>query len=235
MADVTHIESRLRELSDRQRAEALQRFFKTGPGEYGEGDVFLGIRVPKLRELAKEYESIGIHGAVTLLRSPVHEQRLLSLLILVRIYSKGDQAVKERVYDIYLEHSEFVNNWDLVDTTAPHIVGRHLLDRDKGPLYVLARSPSLWERRIAVVSTLWFIRKGHHSETFRIGEILLLDKEDLIHKAVGWMLREVGKRDGRALEGFLKAHYGNLPRTTLRYAIERFPEPRRRRFLKGDF
>jgi len=230
---VRRIQSRLKKLANKEYAEVSRRFFKTGPGEYGEGDQFLGIRVPLLRKLAKEYETIAVDEAEDLLQSMIHEERLLALFILIRIYSRGDNAVKKQIYSLYLNNTGFINNWDLVDGSAAHIVGHFLQDRNKKPLHRLAKSESLWERRISIIATFCFIKQGQFTETLKIASTLLNDKEDLIHKAVGWMLREVGKRDLPAEEAFLKAHYRNMPRTMLRYAIERFPEPKRQRYLKG--
>jgi len=231
--DVHTIKSKLKELANKENAEIAQRFFKTGPGEYGEGDKFLGIRVPVLRKLAKEYQTITVEEAEHLLKSPIHEERLLSLFILIGIYSKGEEAVKKGIYKLYLNNTKFINNWDLVDTSAEHIVGNFLLNKGKNPIYRLAKSEDLWERRISIMSTLYFIKQGQYSETMKISKVLLHDNEDLIHKAVGWMLREVGKRNLLLEEEFLKKYYKEMPRTMLRYAIERFPEPKRLRYLKG--
>ena len=230
---VDDIRRRLEKLADTEKAQVLQRFFKTGPGEYGEGDVFLGIKVPELRRLAKEYKGITLKEAKQLLRSPIHEQRLLALLILIRSFSKGDEGTKKRIYDLYLKNTQYINNWDLVDVSAEHVVGAYLMERSKTPLYGLAKSDSLWERRISILSTFHYIRRGQFSQSLKISKMLLSDKEDLIHKAVGWMLREVGKRHLPTEEKFLRAHYKRMPRTMLRYAIERFPERKRQRYLKG--
>jgi 3-methyladenine DNA glycosylase AlkD len=227
------IQQKLRKLGDEERAKASQRFFKTGPGEYGEGDVFLGISVPKLRKLAKEYKDLTLEETRVLLRSAVHEERLLSLFILIGRFVRGDESEREKAYNLYLNNTRFINNWDLVDASAGHIVGAFLADKEKAPLYRLAASKSLWERRVAIISTFYFIRQDKFSETLKISEKLLSDKEDLIHKAVGWMLREVGKRDLKTEENFLKRYYKKMPRTMLRYAIERFPEPKRQDYLKG--
>ena len=227
------IQAKLRGLAKKENAEVAQRFFKTGPREYGERDKFLGIRVPVLRKLATEYQAISVEEAEKLLKSPIHEERLLALFILIRIYSKGAEPVKKRIFDLYLDNTEYINNWDLVDTSAEHIVGNFLLDKRKGPLYRLAKSKILWKRRISIMATFCFIKRLQYSDTLKISEILLHDKEDLIHKAVGWMLREVGKRNLPLEEEFLKAHYKDMPRTMLRYAIERFPESKRQRYLKG--
>ena len=230
---VDDIRRRLEKLADKEKAQVVQRFFKTGPGEYGEGDVFLGIKVPELRRLAKEYEGIDLKEAKQLLRSPIHEQRLLALLILIRSFSKGDGGTKKRIYDLYLKNTQYINNWDLVDVSAEHIVGAYLMERSKTPLYGLAKSDSLWERRISILSTFHYIKRGQFSQTLKISKMLLSDEEDLIHKAVGWMLREVGKRHLPTEEKFLRAHYKMMPRTMLRYAIERLPERKRQRYLKG--
>jgi 3-methyladenine DNA glycosylase AlkD len=227
------VRKRLKKLGTRERAEVSQRFFKTGPGQYGEGDVFLGVRVPELRRLAKEFKDLASREIQGLLRSEVHEERLVALLILVRNYPKADQQAQKRIYGLYMGHLRFVNNWDLVDVSAEHVVGAFLRDKDKSPLYRLARSKDLWERRVSVLATFHYIKRNEFSETLKIARMLLLDEEDLIHKAAGWMLREVGKRDLAVEEKFLKTHYLKMPRTMLRYAIERFPEPKRQRYLKG--
>jgi 3-methyladenine DNA glycosylase AlkD len=227
------VRKRLKKLGTRERAEVSQRFFKTGPGQYGEGDVFLGVRVPELRRLAKEFKDLASREIQGLLRSEVHEERLVALLILVRNYPKADQQAQKRIYGLYMGHLGFVNNWDLVDVSAEHVVGAFLRDKDKSPLYRLARSKDLWERRVSVLATFHYIKRNEFSETLKIARMLLLDEEDLIHKVVGWMLREVGKRDLAVEEKFLKTHYLKMPRTMLRYAIERFPEPKRQRYLKG--
>ncbi|MET0646794.1 MAG: DNA alkylation repair protein [Pyrinomonadaceae bacterium] len=230
---VAELQERLAALGDPRVAEASRRFFKTGPGEYGEGDLFRGIRVPVLRGLAREYEAVSLPEAERLLGSPFHEDRLLALLILVRLYSKGDSAGREEIYRLYLKNTRYVNNWDLVDSSAEHIVGAFLWDRARGPLRRLSKSADLWERRIAVIATFHFIKRGEVGETFNLARTLLSDREDLIHKAVGWMLREAGKRDPEAEERFLKEHHARMPRVMLRYAIEKFPEEKRRRYLKG--
>ena len=230
----SEIQVRLRSLGNAEAAAFAARYFKTGPGQYGEGDVFLGIRVPVMRKLAAEYKALGLDPAIELLRSEVHEDRLLALLILVRQAAKADGEGRKRIYDLYLGHTRFVNNWDLVDVSAPTIVGGHLVDRSRQPLDRLAGSRSLWERRIAVIATLHFIRLGDFADTLRIAERLLGDREDLIHKAAGWMLREVGKRDQAVLEGFLGRHCRVMPRTMLRYAIERLPGGEAKGFLRRE-
>jgi 3-methyladenine DNA glycosylase AlkD len=233
MKTARNIRKSLKKLGSRKRAGLLQGFFKTGPGEYGEGDVFLGIKVPVLRKFAKGCEGLPVREVVSLLRSRIHEERLLALLLLVSGFRKGSEKEKKIIYDLYLKNTGFINNWDLVDLTAPHIVGGFLESRSRRPIHRLARSKSLWERRIAIVSTAYFIRNDDFSDTLRIAKVLLADREDLIHKAVGWMLREVGKKDRSVEEAFLKACYKKMPRTMLRYAIERFPESRRQKYLKG--
>lgn len=225
------VQQRLRALADPQRAVGVARFFKTGPGEYGAGDRFLGISVPVLRKLAREYQDLGTAEVLKLVTSTWHEERLLALFILVRQFQRGDQAARAAVYRAYMAHRKHVNNWDLVDSSAEHIVGAYLRDRDRRVLLRLARSKSLWDRRIAVLSTFHYIRHGEYDDTIRLAELLLDDRHDLIHKAVGWMLREIGNRDRRALEKFLSEHARRMPRTMLRYAIERLPLPLRRRYL----
>ena len=233
---MTHqkIKKRLKQLANREKAEVLQRFFKTGPGEYGEGDVFIGVKVPDLRKVEKDFQDISTEDVIVLLESAIHEEKLLALLILVRKYVKGNQTAQKRIFRLYLKKTKFINSWDLVDGSAHHIVGDYLMDKNKAPLYRLAKSEDLWERRIAIVATLYFIKHGKYEETLKIAKTLLTDKEDLIHKAVGWMLREIGKRDMTFEEMFLKQHYKEMPRTMLRYAIEKFPEPKRQKYLKGE-
>ncbi len=231
---VRDIQQRLEALGDPEIAAHSQRFFKTGPGQYGEGDIFRGIRVPALRKLAKQYKALPLDETTALLHSPFHEDRLLALIILTHAFSKGDESLKKTIYDLYLANTKWINNWDLVDSSAHKIVGPFLMDRSRAPLYRLARSASLWERRIAIISTFAFINRDQFEDSLAIAEILLADKEDLIHKAVGWVLREVGKRNFDVEEGFLLQHYRAMPRTMLRYAIEKFPEPRRQRYLKGE-
>ena len=228
------VQKRLKKLANPEHAAISQRFFKTGPGEYGEGDVFIGIRVPVLRKLTGEFKNLPVHEAEILLQSPIHEERLLAILLFVHIFKKGDDDIKKTIYHLYLKSTEFINNWDLVDTSAEHIVGAYLMDKNKRPLYRLAKSRQLWERRIAIMATFHFVKHHEFSETLKISNLLLCDRHDLIHKATGWMLREIGKRDLRTEETFLKAHYKKMPRTMLRYAIEKFPENRRQRYLKGN-
>lgn len=228
------LQDHLNHLTNPETAAFLQRFFKTGPGEYGEGDRFLGIRVPVLRKLAWQYQDIPLEECNNLLHSEYHEARLLALLILVRMYyNSDDEGVRDAIYRLYLDRTAYINNWDLVDSSAEHIVGHYLWERDRSALYDLAHSESLWERRIAIMSTFHFIKAGSFNETLRIAEILVSDSHDLIHKAVGWMLREIGKRDRAVAEGFLRQHYQQMPRTMLRYAIEKYPEALRQDYLHG--
>jgi 3-methyladenine DNA glycosylase AlkD len=227
------LKQQLRALANPEDAAFLQRFFKTGPGEYGEGDSLLGIRVPALRKLAREHRDLPLPEILEVLRSPWHEERLLALYLLLQAFSKGDATAREEIYLSYLSHARFINNWDLVDASAGGIVGAYLWPENVGPLATLARSPTLWERRIAIVATLHFIRQGSFGPTIEISELLLRDPHDLIHKAVGWMLREVGKRDQEVLERFLRQHCREMPRTMLRYAIERFPAPLRAAYMSG--
>ncbi len=226
--------ARLRTLGDPETAQVLRGFFKTGPGQYGEGDVFLGIKVTPLRLLARDFQTLPLPEAEKLLRSELHEARMLALLILVRAFGRGDDSARTAVYDLYRSNTARINNWDLVDASAEHIVGGYLAERDRQPLYELAASAGLWERRIAIVATQHFIRQGDFADTLKLAALLLADRADLIHKAVGWMLREIGKRDEATAEAFLREHYRRMPRTMLRYAIERLPEPRRREYLCGE-
>ena len=226
------LKAELEKLGDREKAKDLQWFFKTGPGEYAEGDRFIGITVPRLRELAKRYPTLTLPEALRLLRSRIHEARFLALLLLMQQYRQADLPGKKRIYQAYLGHTAYINNWDLVDVSAKGIIGAFLEDKDRAPLYKLARSHSLWERRIAVLSTFWFIAKDDFKESLALGALLVADPHDLIHKAVGWMLREIGKKDLVAEEKFLKKYGAVMPRTMLRYAIERFPEAKRQSYLR---
>lgn len=231
---LTDIRRDVRELSNTRDAEFLQRFFKTALGEYGEGDRFLGVRVPQLRALVRTHRGLAHEDAIELLHSHWHEERLLALLLFVEKYRRGAAPERERIYQAYMTNTAYINNWDLVDASAEHIVGPHLDPDDIGVLERLAVSDSLWERRIAILSSFHWIRQGTFHPTLRLAEILLTDSHDLIHKAVGWMLREVGKRNIEREEEFLKMHYRVMPRTMLRYAIERLPETRRQQYLRGD-
>ncbi len=219
-----------------KKAVNLSRFFKTGKGEYGEGDLFYGLTVPESRKIALKYNDLLLSDVKKLLTSRVHEERLIGLLILVSKYKKGDETMKKKIFDFYISNTKGINNWDLVDLTAPKIVGDYLLDKDKSILEKLARSENLWERRIAIIATFQFIcLDRNYDATFKIANQLLSDKHDLIQKAVGWMLREVGKRISEERERvFLDAHYKNMGRTALRYAIERFPDELRLKYMKGD-
>ena len=228
------IHARLQQLGNPDDARFLQRFFRTGPGEYGEGDRFLGIRVPVLRSLVREHRGVALDDAAQLLRSPWHEARLFALLLLVDAYRRGTADARDAIYRLYLDHTAYVDNWDLVDTSAPYIVGAHLEAGDRRVLERLARSASLWERRIAMLATQHFIRGGEFGTALRIAEMLVDDGHDLIHKAVGWMLREVGNRDRAAEEAFLRRHHRTMPRTMLRYAIEKFPPELRQSYLRGE-
>lgn len=227
------VQAALREIADPTIAEHSRRFFKTGPGEYGEGDRFLGIGVPEIRKIARRFDKLSLPETERLLRSAFHEERLCALVILVNKSKKSDADALEAIYDLYLDNTEYVNNWDLVDTSAEHIVGRYLIDKDRTILYELAKSNVLWERRIAIMSTFYFIKNDEFSDTIKLAELLVRDEHDLIHKAVGWMLREVGKRNTEAEESFLNQHLPNMPRTMLRYAIEKFPENKRQKYLSG--
>ena len=227
------IRVKLKGLGSPERAEMSKRYFKTGPGQYGEGDIFYGNSAAEMRGLARDYQALADDEILKLLRSPFHEERAVALLIFVRRFAKADSATRRRIYALYLAHTAFINNWDLVDVSAPHVVGAYLADKSRKPLYRLVRSRSLWERRISIVATFHFIRQNDFSDTLELSQRLLADKEDLIHKAAGWMLREVGKRDTDAARTFLAEHYQRMPRTMLRYAIERFPEAERQAYLKG--
>ena len=228
------IRKTLKELEDKKKAQDLQRFFKTGPGEYGEGDIFLGIKVPILRKIAKKYKDLKLWEIEKLFHSPIHEKRFLSLVFLTQAYAKSNEKEKKKLYKFYLKNTKYINNWDLVYTSAEHIIGAFLRDKSKKPLHSLAKSRSLWERRIAIMATFNFIKQNCFNETLKIAKMLLTDKEDLIHKAVGWMLREVGKRNLSTEEIFLEEHYNKMPRVMLRYAIEKFPEAKRRKYLNGE-
>ncbi len=220
-------------MGDAGTAENSQRFFKTGNGEYGEGDKFLGIRVPVIRKTVKTYKDVSEKTVLTFLRSKYHEERLFAVFLLVDQFKRGTHADKTRIFETYLDNTRYINNWDIVDGSAHLIVGPYLEQRDRRPIYELSISSNFWERRIAIISTYHYIRQQEFNDTLAIAEILKDDPEDLIHKAVGWMLREVGNRDRKAEEAFLKRNYKKLPRTMLRYAIEKFPEKRRKDYLHG--
>ncbi len=230
---VHEISKKLREIAEPDRAAKHQRFFKTGKGEYGEGDTFIGVRVPLIRKLVREFRGLSLEETKTLLFSQWHEERMFALLMMNDSFRRGNYIQKEEIYNLFMNSVSQINNWDLVDSSAPYIAGAWLYDRDRTPLYRFAESEDLWERRIAIISTQYFIRRNDFADTLRIAEILLEDKEDLIHKAVGWMLREAGNRNMKTEEEFLKKHYGKMPRTMLRYAIEKFTEDKRQMYMKG--
>jgi 3-methyladenine DNA glycosylase AlkD len=235
MVDISkNLKNEISLLANPKKAEILKKFFKTGKGQYGEGDIFLGIQVPDSRKIARKYSDISWDEIIKLLKSAIHEERLIALFILVRQFEKGDESIKDSIFKIYVGNIRYINNWDLVDLSADKIVGSYLFNKPKGVLQTFAISDNLWERRIAIMATFNFIKKGNCEYTLEISKILLNDKHDLIHKAVGWMLREVGKRcSTKKLEDFLKINYKKMPRTMLRYAIERFPEELRQKYLNG--
>lgn len=226
------LKNALDSLASPTKAIALSRFFKTGKGEYGEGDRFLGITVPEQRKLAKSFVNLSFEELDQLLQTDIHEYRLTTLLILTYQFSKADPVRREEIVDFYLNHTKWINNWDLVDVTCRQILGVYLLHRDRSILYELARSPSLWEQRIAIISTLEFIKHEQFEDTLKIAIALLEHRHDLIHKAVGWMLREVGKQDRQVLVEFLDIYHQQMPRTMLRYAIEHFEETTRKGYLR---
>lgn len=234
MSLLYNLHTEIQHLQDERRVMRLHGFFKTGEGEYGYGDVFVGLTVPQSRQLAKKYQELPLPDIETLLTSTIHEERLIALFLLIKKFQAGDEGVRKQIYDVYLSHTKYINNWDLVDSSAAYIVGEYLMDKPKEVLYQLAQSESIWERRIAILATFAFIKNGRYEETLTIAEILLHDEHDLIHKAVGWMLREVGKRCSEAAEEeFVRKHCQTMPRTMLRYAIERFPKAKREVYLVG--
>ncbi|MCB9359205.1 DNA alkylation repair protein [Candidatus Woesearchaeota archaeon] len=226
------VEKELKSYADPTKAKLLQGFFKTGKGEYGEGDVFLGLTVPQSRSVAKKFKDLPLSEITEILQSKYHEVRLVAVLLLVHLYQTGDSAMKKKVYDFYIKNAKKMNNWDFVDLSAHKIVGDYLLDKDKKILYKLVKSSNLWERRISIISTMHFISKNKYDDSIHISEILLEDKHDLIHKAVGWTLREVGKKDVKVLEKFLDKYSKRMPRTMLRYSIEKFSEKKRKHYMK---
>lgn len=229
------MQAELRQLANDDIAEHSQRFFKTGVGEYGYGDKFLGIRVPEIRNVARRFANLEYSEIALLLESEFHEERLAALAVLTVKADRAKQESEQKaIFDFYVGQFERVNNWDLVDISCPRIVGRYLMDRDKSCLYEWAESDHLWTRRIAIITTLWFVRNRRLDDAFKLSEILLGETHDLIHKAVGWVLRECGKKDEKRLEAFLKRHYKIMPRTMLRYAIEKLPQDRRKQYLKGE-
>jgi 3-methyladenine DNA glycosylase AlkD len=231
MGSKLEIERELAELADAEHAEVLQRFFKTGPGGYGEGDVFLGIRVPQLRRIARAHRTSSTATCRALLASAIHEHRFVALAILCLQFERADSTDRDRLAGFYLDHRDRVNNWDLVDASAPYLLADRVAAAPRKLLDPLVASDVLWDRRIAVLATFPLIRQGSFDQTLRVCEALLGDTHDLIHKATGWMLREIGKRDQPALHGFLDRHAATMPRTMLRYAIERLPEEERRRYM----
>jgi len=235
---VQSLKSDLNKLATPQKAKASEWFFKTDPGQYGEGDQFIGVTVPEQRSIARKYKDLPLSQAEQLLKSPIHEERLVALIILVERFKsanrQSDQETQKEIYDFYLSHTDRVNNWDLVDLSADYIVGAYLADKPKSVLYKLAKSKNLWERRIAMIATYYYIRQSEAKYTLEIADVLIHDSHDLIQKAVGWMLREVGKRcSEKALTDFLDKHAPEMPRTALRYAIERFPPEKRQKYLKS--
>jgi len=230
---ISELRSKIKTFSDKKVAETMQWFFKTGRGDYGEGDVFIGLKVPVQRKLAREFRDLSLTEIKKLLTSTVHEERLISLFILIDKYRKTDEKGKKEIFNFYLKNRKGINNWDLVDISAPKIIGKHLREKDKSILFKFALSKNLWERRIAILSTQEFIKNNDFAPTLQIAEMLISDEHDLIHKAVGWMLREIGKKDLATEEKFLRVYYKEMPRTMLRYAIEKFPETKRKKYLQG--
>lgn len=222
-------------LADPKQASNLQRFFKTGKGEYGEGDVFLGIKVPVQRSVAKKHKDLSLNDVQSLLSSKIHEHRLIALLILMKKFDTAEEDAKKQIFELYIKNTHNINNWDLIDLSSPSIVGNYLLDKDRSALYKLAKSNSIWEKRISMLATFEFIANGESKDVLAIAEILVNDKHDLIQKAVGWMLREVGKRvSQQEEEKFLKKHYKTMPRTMLRYAIERFDSKKKELYMRKE-
>ena len=229
------LKKELNKQTNKEKAKILQRFFKTAKGEYGEGDIFLGIKVPELKKTAKQYVSLELKELQELLNSKIHEHRQAALFILTLRFENADEKEKKKLFNLYMKNYNNINNWDLVDLTAHKIAGAYLIDKDKKILYDFAKSNHLWKKRIAMISCYWFIKNSQYVDALKIARILLKDKHDLIHKAVGWMLREIGKRSKKTEENFLKKYYKQMPRTMLRYAIEKFPEPQRQKILKGKY
>ena len=228
----TQAKKALRATADPVKAQFVRNYFKTAPGEYGHGDIFIGVTVPHVRNVAKMFFSLPLKECLFLLKSRIHEERMLALFILCAKYREGAESLQVKIHRTYLRNLKHVNNWDLVDASAPLLMGAHLGDRPKQPLYRLAKSKRLWDRRVAILATYSEIQNGRFTDALKISKILLEDSEDLIHKAVGWMLREIGKRDVKTLERFLKSHRKTMPRTMLRYAIEKFPEEKRKSYLR---
>lgn len=225
------VQQELKKISSTKKAKASQWFFKTGPGQYGENDIFIGVTVPEQRQIAKKYKALPLKEVEKLLQSPVHEHRLTALFIMILQYQKASDPAKQALVKLYIKNIRHINNWDLVDTSAPKILGDYMLHTPRTQLYTWAKSKNIWERRIAILTTQAFIRNHDFTDTLAIAELLLNDTHDLIHKAVGWMLREVGNKDQVVEENFLKKYYTTMPRTMLRYAIEKFPPIIRQRYL----
>tara|TARA_Y100000310_G_scaffold345753_1_gene469290 strand:- start:7758 stop:8462 length:705 start_codon:yes stop_codon:yes gene_type:complete len=234
MNKVDKIMEELQDYASEEKAAVYRRFFKTGKGEYGEGDKFIGLTVPEQRKIAQKYVDVSFDDVKKLLKSEIHEHRLTGFFILVYKFEKADESEKKEIAEFYLDNLDRANNWDLIDCVADKILGPYYFEKDISMLYLLARSDNLWERRISIITTFYFIKQNSFEDTLKIAEILLKDKHDLIHKAVGWMLREVGKRDQEVEEEFLKKHYKNMPRTMLRYAIERFSKEKKEFYMKKN-
>jgi len=231
MPAITQLKQELKKLANPKQAKIHAWFFKTGKGQYGEGDIFLGTKVPVQRKIAKKYPNLTLKDIEQLLQSKIHEHRLCALFILIAKYKKANDNLKKQIFKLYLKNAKQINNWDLVDLSAPNIVGDYLLDKPREVLYKLASSKNLWERRISILATYTFIKNNDFIDTLKISKLLLGDDHDFIHKAVGWMLREVGKRNQPTEEKFLKKYYKQMPRTMLRYAIEKFDEKKRKSYL----
>jgi 3-methyladenine DNA glycosylase AlkD len=234
MSRLDELKNNLKESAIAEKAAFFPRFFKSGPGEYGEGDMFIGVTVPLQRKIAKTYKDLSLEELSELINDDIHEYRSTALFILTARMAKADEMEEETLAHFYLDHKDRVNNWDLVDCSAHLILGKFLYNRDRDLLYYLAHSEDLWDKRKAIIATMYYIKKGQFEDTLKISEVLLHDKHDLIHKAVGWMLRVVGDMDPEVEEGFLKKHYKTMPRTMLRYAIEKFPEEKRKAYLTGS-
>lgn len=233
---INDIKNDFRKVSSKSKADHSTRFFKTGKGEYGEGDLFLGVSTPNVHKLVNKYKrDLDITDTLYFLNHKIHTYRFFALEVLKYKYKRGHTDERKKIFDIYIKNLKFINNWDLVDISAPHIVGDYLLDKDRDILFKLAKSDTLWSQRVAIISTFAFIRNSEYEDTLKISKILLNHKHDLIHKAVGWMLREVWKRDPEIVEEFLKENYDQIPRTALRYSIEKMEEKKRKRFLKKEF
>ncbi|RMH07520.1 MAG: DNA alkylation repair protein [Nitrospirae bacterium] len=230
---VQEVRQALHRYASVEKAQRLRQFFKTGKGEYAEQDVFIGVTVPEIRKVVAQFQDLPLDNVLWFLASPLHEERMLAVLLLVTKFQKGHAAARRHIVQMYIQHLHAINNWDLVDASAPHILGAYLQDKRRTLLDKLVRSENMWARRAAIVATLHFIKRGEFADTLRLATRLLADQEDLLHKATGWMLREVGKRAPNVLEDFLRVHLARMPRTMLRYATERFPQAKREAYLKG--